>query len=122
MKSKNLKKWFINELKDKEIDFNSLSYQEKMDNITSIFFNRSDLIEYFDSDCLMRTIKVSFEIIDCDELTLLDLIVYSQNALNRIGLKTNIEDVLDAYYKDEYEYLERKALREKKENNKLKGV
>ena len=113
MKSKNLKKWFINELKDKEIDFNSLSYQEKMDNITSIFFNRSDLTEYFNEDVLMRTIKVSMEIINHDELTLLDLIVISQNSLNRLGLITNIEEVLDAYYKNEYEYEERKALKEK---------
>lgn len=122
MKSKNLKKWFINELKDKEIDFNLLSYQEKMDNLISIFFNRSDLTEYFNEDVLMRTIKVSMDIIDSDELTLLDLIIISQNSLNRLGLITNIEEVLDAYYKNEYEYLERKALKEKQENNKLKGV
>lgn len=122
MKSKNLKKWFINELKDKEIDFNLLSYQEKMDNLISIFFNRSDLTEYFNEDVLMRTIKVSMDIIDSDELTLLDLIIISQNSLNRLGLITNIEEVLDAYYKNEYEYLERKALREKQETNKLKGV
>lgn len=118
---KNLKKWFSKELNDKGIIFNNLSNQEKVNELVSLFLNRGDLIEYFEKDALMRTIRLSFEIIE-GENSLFNNIILSENALKRIGIETNIEDVLDAYYKDEYEYLERKALREKKENNKLKGV
>lgn len=117
---KNLKKWLSLELEDKNISFDSLNDQEKINNLVSIFFNRSDLTEYFDNDCLIRTIRVAMEIVD---VGLLDLIVLSQNALDRIGLTTNIHDVLDGYYEIEHETQHRKNLRDKMDNmEKLKEM
>lgn len=116
---KNIKKWFIRELEERNLSFSNLNEQDKVNNLVSIFFNRGDLIEYFDNDCLMRTVRVAMEIV---EVELLDLIVLSQNALNDIGLITNIEDVLDGYYEMQYEEQERKALRDRNEQLTKKEI
>ena len=120
---KNLKKWFSKELNDKGIIFNNLSNQEKVNELVSLFLNRGDLIEYFEKDALMRTIRLSFEIIE-GENSLFNNIILSENALKRIGIKTNINEVLDGFFLLEFEEQERKELRnkiekmEKFENNK----
>lgn len=118
-KIKNLKKWLSKELNDKGIIFNNLSNQEKVNNIVSLFLNRGDLMEYFEKDALMRTIRLSFEIIEEDSL--FQNIILSDNALKRIGINTNINEVLDGFFLLEFEEQERKELREKMEefeNNK----
>ena len=120
---KNLKKWFSKELNDKGIIFNNLSNQEKVNELVSLFLNRGDLIEYFEKDALMRTIRLSFEIIE-GENSLFNNIILSENALKRIGIETNINEVLDGFFLLEFEEQERKELRnkiekmEKFENNK----